>query len=118
MKLYFVRHGESEANTQRVISNRESHFGLTEIADVTFVGSRLTAPADTEGYRRYALTENGVSPMAIPGTAGATYTADGLEHNERGTPSSQAADHAAQMDKRARKLAHGAAASTSARRRS
>ena len=58
-----------------------------------------------EGYKRYALTSSGVSPMAIPGTAGATYVADGLEHNERGTPSSQAADHLAQMDKRARKLA-------------
>ena len=43
--------------------------------------------------------------MAIPGTPGCTYTADGLEHNEKGTPSSQAADHLAQMDKRARKLA-------------
>lgn len=31
MKLYFVRHGESEANTRRVISNRESPFGLTEL---------------------------------------------------------------------------------------
>ena len=31
MKLYFVRHGESEANTQHVISNRESRFGLTEL---------------------------------------------------------------------------------------
>ena len=30
MKLYFVRHGESEANLQHVISNRESTFGLTE----------------------------------------------------------------------------------------
>ena len=29
MKLYFARHGESEANTLRVISNRESRFGLT-----------------------------------------------------------------------------------------
>ena len=29
MKLYFVRHGESEANIQHVISNRESPFGLT-----------------------------------------------------------------------------------------
>jgi len=58
-----------------------------------------------EGYRRYALTPSGVSPMAAPGTAGAVYTADGLEHNERGTPSSQASDHLAQMDKRARKLA-------------
>jgi 2-oxoglutarate ferredoxin oxidoreductase subunit alpha len=58
-----------------------------------------------EGYQRYALTPSGVSPMAIPGTAGAAYTADGLEHNERGTPSSQPSDHLAQMDKRARKLA-------------
>jgi 2-oxoglutarate ferredoxin oxidoreductase subunit alpha len=43
--------------------------------------------------------------MAIPGTPGCTYVADGLEHNERGLPSSQASDHLAQMDKRARKLA-------------
>ena len=31
MHLYFVRHGESEANVQHVISNRESPFGLTEL---------------------------------------------------------------------------------------
>lgn len=31
MKLYFIRHGESEANTQHVISNYGSHFGLTEL---------------------------------------------------------------------------------------
>ena len=66
--------------------------------------ARLTAEG-AAGYKRYALTLSGVSPMAIPGTPGATYTADGLEHNERGTPSSQSSDHAAQMDKRARKLA-------------
>ncbi len=56
-------------------------------------------------YKRYAVTDSGVSPMAIPGAPGLTYTADGLEHNERGTPSSQSSDHLAQMDKRARKLA-------------
>jgi len=66
--------------------------------------ARLKAEG-AEGYKRYAITPSGVSPMAIPGTPGATYTADGLEHNERGTPSSQSSDHLAQMDKRARKLA-------------
>ena len=55
-------------------------------------------------YKRYTLTESGISPMAVPGTAGLTYVADGLEHNERGLPSSQAADHLAQMEKRARKI--------------
>jgi broad specificity phosphatase PhoE len=29
VNLYFIRHGESEANTRHVISNRESNFHLT-----------------------------------------------------------------------------------------
>ena len=65
---------------------------------------RSIAQASGDPYRRYAVTASGISPMALPGAPGMAYTADGLEHNERGTPSSQAADHSAQMDKRARKL--------------
>jgi 2-oxoglutarate ferredoxin oxidoreductase subunit alpha len=72
--------------------------------DLAFAGERLRAEPNAAGYKRYALTTSGVSPMAIPGTAGVAYTADGLSHNERGTPSSQAADHLAQLDKRRRKL--------------
>ena len=68
------------------------------------IAARCIAGPGTDGYRRYAVTPSGVSPMAIPGTAGLAYTADGLEHNERGNPSSQAIDHAAQLDKRRRKL--------------
>jgi 2-oxoglutarate/2-oxoacid ferredoxin oxidoreductase subunit alpha len=68
------------------------------------IQDRLRAKPGT-AYQRYAVTDAGVSPMAIPGAPGLTYTADGLEHNERGTPSSQPSDHLAQMDKRARKLA-------------
>jgi len=65
---------------------------------------RLVAEASAPDYKRYRDTESGVSPMAIPGTAGTAYTADGLEHNEKGTPSSQPADHLAQLEKRSRKL--------------
>jgi 2-oxoglutarate ferredoxin oxidoreductase subunit alpha len=76
-------------------------------ADVAFVGKRLTvteAPAEGVQYKRYANTASGISPMAIPGTPGCQYTADGLEHTETGTPSSQANDHSSQQDKRLRKL--------------
>lgn len=66
---------------------------------------RAFAKVDGTPYKRYALTASGISPMALPGTPGLVYTADGLEHNERGIPSSQASDHLDQMDKRARKLA-------------
>jgi 2-oxoglutarate ferredoxin oxidoreductase subunit alpha len=72
--------------------------------DVTFVAKRLTAAANTPEYKRYRNTESGVSPMAIPGTPGVVYTADGLEHTEAGIPSSQARDHRIQLDKRERKL--------------
>ena len=77
-------------------------------ADVAFVGKRLTAttPAEGQAYQRYALTANGVSPMAIPGTPGCQYTADGLEHAVSGLPSSQDSDHQAQLRKRADKLAN------------
>ena len=43
--------------------------------------------------------------MAIPGTRGVVYTADGLEHTQAGIPSSQSRDHRLQLDKRERKLA-------------
>ena len=72
---------------------------------VPAVACRLTAPAGAHDYHRYALTESGISPMAIPGTPGTAYVADGLEHDPYGAPSAEAGDHAAQLDKRARKLA-------------
>jgi 2-oxoglutarate ferredoxin oxidoreductase subunit alpha len=74
-------------------------------ADREVRGTRLLAEPGTEGYRRYALTESGVSPMSLPGMPGLAYTADGLEHTERGIPTSQAREHSAQLDKRSRKLA-------------
>ena len=73
-------------------------------ADSGGTASRLTAAAHTPDYKRYRDTATGVSPMAVPGTAGTVYTADGLEHNEAGVPSSQARDHSVQLDKRDRKL--------------
>ena len=73
--------------------------------DAPYHAERLIAAQGTENYRRYKITESGVSPMAIPGTPGLAYTADGLEHNEKGTPSSQATDHRVQLAKREKKLA-------------
>jgi 2-oxoglutarate ferredoxin oxidoreductase subunit alpha len=73
-------------------------------ADVAFIGQRTVATDISGAYKRYALAANGVSPMAIPGTHGGQYTADGLTHTERGTPTSGADDHRAQLDKRRDKI--------------
>lgn len=84
----------------------QARIVIDKPADVVFAGQRRIATANggSEPYRRYALTDSDVSPMAIPGTPGLMYTADGLTHGERGTPSSQAKDHRSQLDKRLGKL--------------
>jgi 2-oxoglutarate/2-oxoacid ferredoxin oxidoreductase subunit alpha len=58
---------------------------------------------DTE-YLRYKLTESGISALAAPGDVDRRFTADGLEHNEKGTPSAGDSDHQLQLEKRQRKL--------------
>lgn len=74
-------------------------------ANISFFAKRKTyEPTEKEIYNRYALTADGVSPMAIPGTSGGQYTADGLTHSVRGTPSSKNDDHQNQMDKRRDKI--------------
>jgi 2-oxoglutarate ferredoxin oxidoreductase subunit alpha len=82
----------------------QSRAAIERPADVSFIGRRERATEFAGSYKRYALAANGVSPMAIPGTRGGQYTADGLTHTEGGIPTSSAADHLAQLDKRRNKL--------------
>ncbi len=44
--------------------------------------------------------------MAVPGTPGCMYTADGLEHTDHAIPTPSATYHHQQLDKRLRKLTH------------
>ncbi len=55
-------------------------------------------------YLRYRLTASGISTCAVPGDVGQRFTADGLEHNEAGTPSARQSDHLQQLEKRRSKL--------------
>jgi 2-oxoglutarate ferredoxin oxidoreductase subunit alpha len=85
----------------------QARAAIERPADVAFIGQRvraLAADGTAGAYKRYAIGASGVSAMALPGTAGCQYTADGLTHTERGIPTSSATDHLAQLDKRRDKL--------------
>ena len=73
-------------------------------------GKRLTEKelADMEVYKRYEITEDGISPWAVPGTKGGMNLVTGNEHDEWGLVSTQAKNRGRMMNKRARKveLAH------------
>jgi 2-oxoglutarate/2-oxoacid ferredoxin oxidoreductase subunit alpha len=56
------------------------------------------------GYKRFALTEDFVSPRALPGMAGGMHVVTGLEHNELGRVNEQPDVHEAMSRKRHEKL--------------
>ncbi|MBI2974354.1 MAG: 2-oxoacid:acceptor oxidoreductase subunit alpha [Deltaproteobacteria bacterium] len=55
-------------------------------------------------YKRFALTDTGVSPMSYPGIKGGEYTCVGIEHDEFGRPTSNHNVHETMSTKRAKKL--------------
>ncbi len=67
---------------------------------------RLTA-ADLAGlteYRRYLITEDGISPRAVVGTPGGVSLTTGNEHDEWGRVSTDPANRRRMIEKRARKV--------------
>lgn len=59
---------------------------------------------EKEYFKRYLVTEDGVSPRVVPGQKHGIHHVTGVEHSEIGTPSESASNRQAQMDKRMRKL--------------
>ena len=57
-----------------------------------------------ESFRRYQVTDSGVSPRSVPGEADGLHPATGLEHDEFGHPSYEADVHTAMSKKRHDKL--------------
>jgi 2-oxoglutarate ferredoxin oxidoreductase subunit alpha len=55
-------------------------------------------------YKRYLVTEDGISPRVIPGMKNGIHHVTGVEHAESGKPSEAPANRVAQMDKRMRKI--------------
>jgi 2-oxoglutarate ferredoxin oxidoreductase subunit alpha len=60
--------------------------------------------AELGNYRRFGLTESGISPISHPGMRGGNYLAAGIEHDECGAPTSSGEMHAQMNEKRLKKL--------------
>ncbi|WP_447974712.1 2-oxoacid:acceptor oxidoreductase subunit alpha [Nitrospira sp. Kam-Ns4a] len=86
--------------------------GRTEIVDPVALEAlpvehrRWAQAAEAGGFRRFgAPPAEPVAPIPLPGTPGTEYTADGLEHDERGAPDTSPLTHRSQAERRVRKLA-------------
>ena len=69
-------------------------------------GKRLTSEdiAGLKEYRRYLITDDGVSPWAVPGTPGGENLVTGNERNEWGLVSAEPKNRKRMVEKRARKI--------------
>lgn len=90
----------------QALSSRIESIPPIPVKDLPYLERIIAEPEknDDGAYQRYAITGDGISPMALPGTLGLQYTAEGLEHLETGAPNYDPRQHEAMMNKRWRKL--------------
>ena len=60
----------------------------------------LPALESPKYFKRFEITESGISPRTIPGMKNGLFLSTGLEHNEEGKPAEAPSMHVAQTDKR------------------
>jgi len=81
-----------------------------DITKVRVVDRKKPSEADLakvtrrHGFERYAYTEDGISPMSVPGMRGGSYLCSGLEHDSFGAPVSGVGGHVKMTEKRWGKL--------------
>jgi 2-oxoglutarate ferredoxin oxidoreductase subunit alpha len=90
--------------TDQSLAHRTQTFPWPDFKRVPVISRLLPTEADLKEYKRFVITENGVSPMALPGMDGGCYAATGLEHSERGSPNFTPKMHALMSAKRAKKI--------------
>lgn len=90
--------------TDQSLAHRTQTFPYPDFTKIPVVNRLLPTEDQLKEYKRFATSENGVSPMAIPGMEGGMYAATGLEHSEKGSPNFTAPIHVQMSAKRAKKI--------------
>ncbi|MBL7054080.1 2-oxoacid:acceptor oxidoreductase subunit alpha [Patescibacteria group bacterium] len=67
-------------------------------------GKLLSLKEQQKEYKRYKITDSGISPRAIPGRPGFTFIANSVEHDEFGFADEGKENRIKQMDKRMKKM--------------
>ena len=91
------------------LSHRLEAIPIPDPTRIPVIPPRRPTPEDLKHYRRYLRTEDGISPMSIPGTVGGAYVATGIERDEAGMPSYDPENHQLNMRRRQKKLEKAAA---------
>jgi 2-oxoglutarate ferredoxin oxidoreductase subunit alpha len=90
--------------TDQSLAHRTETISVPTMPENRGPGRLRPTAEEMKGYRRYRLTDSGVSPMAVPGIDPSPYMSESLEHDEEGHPNYAPVMRARMMSKRLRKL--------------
>ena len=92
--------------TEQALCQSKATLAPLDVGAVEIDRGKLIAGGEvTFGeYKRFAFTEDGVSPRVIPGVPGGMHLAPGSEHNDAGVITENARNRARMMEKRMGKL--------------
>ena len=72
--------------SDQYLGHRKATVPAPDPSRVPVLDRRKPQGEELKDYKRYRFTSDHISPVAIPGTAGGGYVAEGLEHDEIGYP--------------------------------
>lgn len=87
------------------LAQRKEIIAPIDTTQFRIVERREPSANELTDYRRFRLTESGISPLSHPGMPGGNYLAAGIEHDEFGAPTANGEVHARMNDKRLHKFA-------------
>ena len=96
----------SLAVTEQTFSPETFDMDAVEVDRGFVVDESTVSDHQTEdgGFKPHALTDDGISPRAFPGTADGAHMSTGLEHDEQGRRTEDTEMRVEQVDKRNRKV--------------
>ncbi len=91
--------------TDCFLNNRVENVVLPEKSSDQIIDYNIYPDkSEKEEYKRYKVTESGISPRALPGMEGFIFSSTGLEHTHEGKPADSATTHTEMNSKRHRKI--------------
>jgi len=92
--------------SDQFLGQRKASFPALDLERINVEKRKLPDEKELEDYKRFKITQSGVSPITYPGLKGGEYLASGIAHGEKGAPSMSHMMNLMMHDKRERKLDH------------
>ncbi|MFQ5978268.1 MAG: 2-oxoacid:acceptor oxidoreductase subunit alpha [Candidatus Heimdallarchaeota archaeon] len=91
--------------SDQALSHRVQTMAAPSLKKLKIENRLQPSKEELKEYKRYLVTDSGISPISVPGQPG-VYSTGGIEHDEYGAPDISPENHIKMTEKRFRKIAN------------